>query len=444
MASCIPEPENPQISEKSVPNVVQFVNDQDGFPLAPAVNLPANVTKDALESLVNKLRPQDDDPVPFPFHIDASAEAIASGVPSRPVISNSINQDVLNHPSRAHTSPISCASFSPTGNLLATGSGDCAARLWDLLTETPSHVLSGHRGWVLCVEWEAMERKLATGGHDGHLWDPKTGKPFGEPLKRHSKWIVSLAWEPIHLNPTAPRLASSSKDGSVRVWSSATRRLEYTLGGHSASVNVVRWGGMIRIWDPNEDHAHPELWFVLRTGPSDHTSKIPSSDQEARSLALGRYNTLVSNSGELLISGSDDLSLFVASKLAAQKGGNLKPLARLTGHQRQVTHAAFSPDGRWAGNASCDNSVRSWDGKVGKFVAPLRGHVAAVYRLAWSAGSRLLASVSKDSTLKVRDLKTYKLKTDLPGHTDEVYCVDFVADKVASGGRDRTLKIWKN
>ena len=55
----IPEPENQQILEESVPNVVvQFVNDHDGTPLAPAVNLPANVTKDGLEALVNKLRPQ--------------------------------------------------------------------------------------------------------------------------------------------------------------------------------------------------------------------------------------------------------------------------------------------------------------------------------------------------------------------------------------------------
>ena len=166
--------------------------------------------------------------MPFLFHIEASAEAIATGAPARLVITNSINQDALNHPSQAfspedifvvkcspqavfkvrpatrcsstlsgascslpgsmvlpisppcrvadlrfpptgHTSPILCTSFSPTGNLLATGSGDCNARLWDLFTETPSHVLSGHKGWVLCVEWEAMERKLATGGHDGHV-----------------------------------------------------------------------------------------------------------------------------------------------------------------------------------------------------------------------------------------------------------------------------------
>ena len=73
-------------------------------------------------------------------------------------------------------------------------------------------------------------------------------------------------------------------------------------------------------------------------------------------------------------------------------------------------------------------------------------------------------SASKDSTVKVRsgaeffqschianltplvlqvwNLKTYKLHTDLPGHTDEVYCVDFVADKIVSGGRDKTVKMW--
>lgn len=31
------------------------------------------------------------------------------------------------------------------------------------------------------------------------LWDPKTGKQTGEPMRGHTKWITSLAWEPIHL-----------------------------------------------------------------------------------------------------------------------------------------------------------------------------------------------------------------------------------------------------
>lgn len=108
-------------------------------------------------------------------------------------------------------------------------------------------------------------------------------------------------------NATAPRLASSSKDGTVRVWSTSTRRVEYTLGGHTASVNVVKWGGVgkgvlytassdttVRVWDAStgrplhtlKDHAH---WvttlalntdFVLRTGPFDYRNQKPKSDEE--------------------------------------------------------------------------------------------------------------------------------------------------------------------
>ena len=88
--------------------------------------------------------------------------------------------------------------------------------------------------------------------------------------------------------------------------------------------------------------------------------------------------------------------------------------------------------------------MKLWDGRTGKFIANLRGHVASVYRVAWSSDSRMLVSASKDSTLKLWNLKTFKIKVDLPGHEDEVYCVDFVADKVASGGRDRMIKIWRH
>jgi len=42
--------------------------------------------------------------------------------------------------------------------------------------------------------------------------------------------------------------------------------------------------------------------------------------------------------------------------------------------------------------------------------------------------------------------KNKKLKQDLPGHADEVYAVDWSPDGqcVASGSKDRLVKIWKN
>ena len=53
----VPEPE--QEAPKSTPNViVHFVSEDDGRSLAPAVSLPANVSREGLEALVNKLSTQ--------------------------------------------------------------------------------------------------------------------------------------------------------------------------------------------------------------------------------------------------------------------------------------------------------------------------------------------------------------------------------------------------
>lgn len=52
-------PEPPKEEPTPTPNiVVQFVSESDGKALAPAVNIPANVTREALELLVNKLSPE--------------------------------------------------------------------------------------------------------------------------------------------------------------------------------------------------------------------------------------------------------------------------------------------------------------------------------------------------------------------------------------------------
>lgn len=56
-------------------------------------------------------------------------------------------------------------------------------------------------------------------------------------------------------------------------------------------------------------------------------------------------------------------------------------------------------------------------------------------------------SASKDSTIKVWELNDLKnAKYTLPGHADEVYALDWSPNgmQVASGSKDRTIKIWRN
>ena len=302
------------------------------------------------------------------------------------------------------------------------------------------------------------------------LWDPSTGQPLGSPLKGHTKWVRSIAWEPYHLQaPGRPRLTSASKDCTIRIWDAVSKRIESVLSGHKDSVSCVRWSGTgkiytssqdktIKIWEASNGtlignltaHAH---WvnhlalsteFVIRTAYHDHTGEVPSSTESKLAKARDRFNqaALVNNEiVERLVSASDDCTIYLWNPSASTK-----PVARLLGHQKQVNHVSFSPNGRLIASAAFDNHVKLWSASDGKFLFTLRGHVGPVYMASFSADSRLLVSSSKDTTLKLWDCSTGKLKEDLPGHKDEVYAVDWAPDghRVGSGGRDKVVKIWRH
>ncbi|KAK8114576.1 hypothetical protein PG999_006645 [Apiospora kogelbergensis] len=378
----------------------------------------------------------------------------------------------LSHKISGHGQPILACQFSPKNSKwLATGSGDCTARIWDADTGTPKCTLTGHTGWVLAVSWSPCGTWLATGSYDKtvRIWDPETGKPIGKALTGHSKWVTGLAWEPYHMwQDGTPRLASSSKDGTVRVWNPIVGRAEHVLSGHKGNVTCVRWGGIGLIYTASQDktikcwnaadgtlahtlngHAH---WvnhlatssdFVLRTSYHDHTRNVPETVEAKRAKAKERFEKAAMRQGkvvERLVSASDDFTVY----LWGDPSESTKPLQRMVGHQKQINHCSFSPDGNLIASASFDNHVKIWSAKDGRFLNSLRGHVAPVYQCAFSADSRLLVSCSKDTTLKVWNMQTFKLAVDLPGHEDEVWAVDWspTDSRVGSGGKDKAVRLW--
>jgi len=62
----------------------------------------------------------------------------------------------------------------------------------------------------------------------------------------------------------------------VRVWNAANRTLAFTLGSHTASVNVVRWGGEGVIYTASSDRT-VKLWDGKDVSRHRHSLGSPQS-----------------------------------------------------------------------------------------------------------------------------------------------------------------------
>lgn len=62
-------------------------------------------------------------------------------------------------------------------------------------------------------------------------------------LKGHSKWVTSLAWEPLHINENTNRIVSASKDNTIRLWNADDGTCERSFGNHIKCVTKVLWSG---------------------------------------------------------------------------------------------------------------------------------------------------------------------------------------------------------
>ena len=97
------------------------------------------------------------------------------------------------HTFRGHTAEIVCLSFNPQSTLVATGSMDTTAKLWDIhsghevATLAVDHVitmflcdplLQGHSAEVICLSFNSVGESLLTGSfdHTVSIWDVATGK----------------------------------------------------------------------------------------------------------------------------------------------------------------------------------------------------------------------------------------------------------------------------
>src|SRR5437764_1203831 len=98
---------------------------------------------------------------------------------------------------KGHQGSVLSVAFSHDGSILASGSPDGTARLWDANAGKLLRVLEGHTGGLECIAFSPDGKTLASSSQDStvRLWDVETGK-VRHILEGHKGEIDSVAFAP--------------------------------------------------------------------------------------------------------------------------------------------------------------------------------------------------------------------------------------------------------
>ncbi|HSL29219.1 MAG TPA: WD40 repeat domain-containing protein, partial [Anaerolineales bacterium] len=260
-------------------------------------------------------------------------------------------------------------------------------------------------------------------GNAVKLWDATTGQE-GLTLIGHTDWIAGLAF-----SPDGKRLASTSLDGTVRIWSLSPGEETVTVSGPGAVYGTrVVYSPNGKEFVSNGGDGTATIWNAITGEPR---LRLTGHDEEVMNIAF-------SPDGKRFATGSFDATAIIWDAASSQK------LLTLSGHEAAVRDLSFSPDGTLIATGSFDNTARVWDAATGTELIKIAGHEGIVPGVVFSPDGMQLATASTDGTAKIWDVKTGELLFTLSGHTSGVVDIAYSPDgrKLATVSGDTTSKIW--
>jgi WD40 repeat protein len=308
-----------------------------------------------------------------------------------------------------HTLGLTSVAFSPDGKLVATGSLDDLAIVWDAADSgQPLTTMVGHQADVTDVAF-GPRGLLATASRDGtvRLWDAGVrgeDKPELASATGHDEGILSVAF-----SPDGTRLLTGSLDKTAILWD-----VKWDASGKVPSLSVSR-----RVYD--------------------HTDSIPG--------------VAFSPNGRCFVTASRDRRALVWN------AANGQLVRAIVGHQDGLEGAAFRPGpddgkpevadaelcGRELATASYDGTARRWNVGATQELATLLGHLAPVESTAYSPDGARMLTGGDDGTAKVWDAASGALLLDLKGrHTGRVNRAIFSPDDkyIATASWDGSAGLW--
>ncbi|KAL6838860.1 hypothetical protein ACP4OV_031296 [Aristida adscensionis] len=269
-------------------------------------------------------------------------------------------------------------------------------RVYDVASMSCSYVLAGHTEIVVCIDTcvsASGKALVVTGSKDNtvRLWDTETRRCIGIG-KGHLGAVGSVVFSKKLKN----FFVSGSSDRTIKVWS----------------------------WDDTLCDADDEV-------PLKAKAVVAAHDKDINSLA-------VSPNDGLVCSGSEDRTACI------WKLPNLVSSVVLKGHKRGIWSVEFSPVEQSVITSSGDRTVKIWSVADGSCLKTFEGHTSSVLRASFLSRGTQFVSCGSDGLVKLWTIKTNECIATYDKHDGKVWAlaVGRKTEMLATGGTDSILNLW--
>ncbi|HMF19590.1 MAG TPA: WD40 repeat domain-containing protein, partial [Gemmataceae bacterium] len=252
-------------------------------------------------------------------------------------------------------------------------------------------------------------------------------------LRGHRKRIHQVAF-----SADGKRLASCSRDGSVKIWDAHFGTEARMVQGHTGALLTMAFSGDGGLLATAAKDRTIKLWDMQRWNPGDlmpPVRPLPNFDGLIYSLAL-------QGTGERLA---------VCYFQKKQYPGLVHVWDVASGKQTfelkgepAFRKVVFSPDGRHLALDGPERTVSIWDLSTRKSAPALKKGRGEPLDLAYSPDGSRVASAEGEGIIKVWDCETGELVHELQGHRHGKLRVGFCPKGryLASAGEDSHLILW--
>jgi WD40 repeat protein len=348
-----------------------------------------------------------------------------------------------------HTGDISKVSFSPNGELLATGGADKRIILWDLLSQRELRSFSNGLNAIQSLAFSPDGKILAccSGGlidreYELLIWKTDNGELINR-IGGYKSVInditfspdgsliaISTGFAPAGGIGVFPGVGESNN--TIFVYSVETWKVFCTFQGHTSAITTLVFtpDGTNLVSASNDRTIR--IWNIKSRSESE---KFPVQRVEVSKIAF-------SSDGSILATSSNN-------SVILWDFAKRKQISVLTGHKSFIIGIAFSIDGKLMATSAADQTVRFWNTTSWKqvVISDLRPKVQtmsiSVGDIGFSSDSRILACASMNS-VKLLDATSGKEVWELRGQLIGIRDIAFSPDRkiLAIAYDDASIRLW--